>query len=217
MTASAASAAPADSLANQLLGLLAARAGRKGVVEGFLHEVAAELGTSPSQLSRTLNTLRTRGRIELVRRGHGHNPTQLRVLDARPLAPPAPRKATLPDRLLDHLARLASNGVVEQPLVDVARELGVRPPSISRALGRLVDDGLARVEQVGTRNRPTRIELHPDTDTDDPNAIRDVIGLRDRSGRESGTARLARDVAGLREEVAALRAEVAELRGRRKR
>jgi hypothetical protein len=58
---------------------------------------------------------------------------------------------------------------------------------VSRALGQLVDEGLARVDVVGTRSRPTRIEL-----------AQRANGHGDREH--------------LAEELAAARAEIASLR-----
>jgi predicted ArsR family transcriptional regulator len=107
-----------------------------------------------------------------------------------PLVPDAapPGRPALADRLLAHLSTLSSDGVVERPLVDVAKQLDVGAPSVSRALGRLVDDGLARIDRVGTRGRPTRIAL--------------VAPLDGNGGEEQR----------LREENRRLVAEVAQLR-----
>jgi len=166
--------------------------------EGFLNELGVELELSPTRVSRALKMLCDANRVEVVQRGHGRSPTRLRVLSTTPVSvPPArPTRPALADRLLEHLATLSSDGVVERPLVDVAKELDVGAPSVSRALGHLVEEGLARVDQVGTRGRPTRIALVPS-----PAA---VLGV--------GTGDLAPDeIVALREENEQLRRELARL------
>jgi DNA-binding transcriptional ArsR family regulator len=92
----------------------------------------------------------------------------LRIRARTPLAdrPTRLTRPALADRLLEHLGALSTEGVVERPLVEVAKALDVGAPSVSRALGRLVEEGLARVDQVGTRSRPTRIALVPSPDDD---------------------------------------------------
>lgn len=135
-----------------------------GAVVGFMHEIGADLGFSATRSSRALSTLVEAERVEIAQRGHGQHHTRIRIVDTSPLEPDEDGAAALADRLLHHLHALSDDGVVEQPLVDVARELDVGPPSVSRALGQLVDSGLARVDRVGTRSRPTRIELAPDDD-----------------------------------------------------
>jgi DNA-binding MarR family transcriptional regulator len=146
--------------ATALLALLDRRA-RDDEFEGFLHALGDELGHSPSWVSRNLRTLVAAGRIEIVSRGHGRHPSRVRVVSAQPLADESarPTRSALADRLLTHLHTLSDDGIVERPLVEVARQLRVGAPSVSRALGQLVDEGLARVDVVGTRSRPTRIEL----------------------------------------------------------
>lgn len=146
--------------ANALLALLARRA-CGDEYEGFLNELGGELGYSPSWVSRALKTLARAGRIEVESRGHGQHPSRVRVVSTEPLADESarPARSALADRLLTHLHTLSNDGVVERPLVEVARQLRVGAPSVSRALGQLVDEGLARVDVVGTRSRPTRIEL----------------------------------------------------------
>jgi DNA-binding MarR family transcriptional regulator len=170
------------------------------IYEGFLNELGVELELSPTRVSRALKALCDANRVEVVQRGHGRSPTRLRVLSTAPLSIPLarPTRPALADRLLEHLATLSSDGVVERPLVDVAKELDVGAPSVSRALGHLVEEGLARVDQVGTRGRPTRIALVPS-----PAAV-----------LEAGTdADVAPDeIVALREENEQLRREVARLR-----
>jgi predicted ArsR family transcriptional regulator len=114
------------------------------------------------------------------------------VLSSAPLASDGTRsgRPALADRLLQHLNGLSNDGMVEQPLVDVARDLDVGAPSVSRALGHLVDEGLARVDQVGTRGRPTRIALVEAGGKSD-----DLARLR------SENQRLAQEVARLRERL----------------
>jgi DNA-binding MarR family transcriptional regulator len=174
--------------ATALLALLDRRA-RDGEFEGFLNALGNELGHSPSWVSRNLRSLVAAGRIEIVSRGHGRNPSRVRVMSAQPLADESarPARSALADRLLTHLHTLSDDGVVERPLVEVARQLRVGAPSVSRALGQLVDEGLARVDVVGTRSRPTRIEL-----------AQRANGHGDREH--------------LAEELAAARAEIASLR-----
>jgi DNA-binding MarR family transcriptional regulator len=174
--------------ANALLALLARRA-RGGEYEGFLTDLGDELGHSPSWVSRALQRLVADDRVEIVSRGHGQHPSRVRVVSTEPLssASPRPARSALADRLLTHLHALSDDGVVERPLVEVARQLQVGAPSVSRALGQLVDEGLARVDVVGTRSRPTRIELAQGTN-----------GHGDRVHLE--------------EELAAARAEIAALR-----
>jgi len=151
--------------ANALLALFAKRA-RREVYEGFLSQLGAELGISPTRVSRAVRVLRDAQRIEVLQRGHGRHPSRLRVVSTLPLRldRTASNLPALADRLLEHLSSLSDDGFVERPLVDVAKQLDVGPPSVSRALGRLVDDGLARVDRVGTRGRPTRIALVPSLD-----------------------------------------------------
>lgn len=121
-------------------------------------------------------------RVEVLQRGHGHHPSRLRVTSTAPLipAPAAAGRPALADRLLAHLSTRSSDGVVERPLVDVAKQLEVGAPSVSRALGRLVDDGLARVDRVGTRGHPTRIALVAPLDVSDGE---DEPGLREQNRR----------------------------------
>jgi len=180
--------------ANALLELIA-REARRGRYEGFLNELGDELDHSPSWISRAIRTLADAGRVEVERRGHGQIPSRVRVVSADPLDDPIaqPARSALADRLLSHLHTLSDDGVVERPLVEVARQLRVGAPSVSRALGQLIDEGLARVEVVGTRSRPTRIEL----------ANADSNGERDRLEVELRDARA---------ELAALRAELRQLR-----
>ena len=190
------SAVPAAG-ANELLALLAGQA-RRGVYEGFLNDLGEELGHSPSWVSRAIRTLANEGRVDVERRGHGQTASRVRVLSTTPLddAVTRPSRSALADRLLTHLHTLSDDGVVERPLVEVARQLQVGAPSVSRALGQLVDEGLARVDVVGTRSRPTRIELASGNNG---------TGERDRLEAELRDARA---------EIAALRAE---LRGVRRR
>ncbi len=157
--------------ANALLTRLVADS-EDGQFTGFMNKVADDLGFSPTRVSRGLRLLADARRVEVVQRGHGRSPTHLRVLDSTPVEEnAATERRSLADRLLLHLGNLSDGGVVEYPLVDVARELDVGPPSVSRALGQLVDAGLARVER-GTRNRPTRIELVADPEDDADEAMR---------------------------------------------
>lgn len=151
--------------ANALLRLLVQRS-RGNRYEGLLHELGDDLGMSATRVSRALRVLENASRVEIVQRGRGHQPSVLRIRARTPLAdgPPRLTRPALADRLLEHLGALSTGGVVERPLVDVARALDVGAPSVSRALGRLVEEGLARVDQVGTRNRPTRIALVPTPD-----------------------------------------------------
>lgn len=172
----------ASDAANALLALLAKRA-KRAVYEGFLSELGAELGISPTRVSRAVRALRDAQRIEVLQRGHGRHPSRLRVMSTLPLVPEraASYRPALADRLLEHLSSLSNDGYVERPLVDVAKQLDVGAPSVSRALGRLVDDGLARVDRVGTRGRPTRIALvAPLHGTDD-----EMRQLRDENHRLS--------------------------------
>jgi len=181
--------APHAGAANRLLAQLVERSradrdsGASPVYEGFLNELGSELDLSPTRVSRALKVLCAADRIEVLRRGHGRSPTRLRVLSSAPVsAPPArPSRPALADRLLEHLATLSSDGVVERPLVDVAKELEVGAPSVSRALGHLVEEGLARVDQVGTRGRPTRIALGPSPSTEA--AGDEVAALREENER----------------------------------
>jgi DNA-binding MarR family transcriptional regulator len=183
--------------ANELLALLARRA-RDREYEGFLSELGDELGHSPSWVSRALKRLVAADRVEIMSRGHGEHPSRVRVVSTEPLTPASsrPARSALADRLLAHLHALSDDGVVERPLVEVARQLQVGAPSVSRALGRLVDEGLARVDVVGTRSRPTRIEL-----------ARGTNGHGDR-------ARLEAELRAAQAEIAALRAELRATRAR---
>lgn len=195
--------APSDP-ANRLLAAIVANA-RRGRYEGFLSQLGAEHGLSPTRVSRALKVLCEHQRVAVLQRGHGRSPTQLQVLSREPVPEPRARTArpALADRLLAHLAALSSDGVVERPLVDVAKELEVGPPSVSRALGQLVEEGRARVDRVGTRGRPTRIAL-VEPDQDGTGRSR---GRRSRSARE-----LREEVEALRAENERLAAEVARLR-----
>jgi DNA-binding transcriptional ArsR family regulator len=188
------SSPPALASANSLLAGLVRRS-QRDVFEGFLHELGAELEMSPTRVSRALRTLRDAGRVDIERRGHGTRPTRARIRSRSPLPDSASRgpAVAFADRLLEHLHTLSDGGIVERPLVEVARELDVGAPSVSRALGRLVEEGHARVDQVGTRARPTRIAL---TGAD--------------RGSEGGALRA--ENARLRAENARLRAENARLR-----
>lgn len=152
--------APALASANALLSGLAVRADG-GVFEGFLHEVGADLGMSPTRVSRALRILCEARRIDIERRGHGTRPTRVRIRSRTELDATGASGSgvALADRLLEHLHGLSDGGIVERPLVEVARALEVGAPSVSRALGRLIEDGHARVDRVGTRARPTRIAL----------------------------------------------------------
>lgn len=190
--------------ANRLLAQLVARShaddGSGAIYEGFLNELGVALELSPTRVSRALKVLCDADRVEVVQRGHGRSPTRLRIRSSIPLsAPPArPSRPALADRLLEHLATLSSDGVVERPLVDVAKELDVGAPSVSRALGHLVGEGLARVDQVGTRGRPTRIALAPPPGSV-PEGGADGVAPPD-------------EIVALREENERLRREVARLR-----
>ncbi len=180
----------ASDTANALLALLTKRATR-GLYEGFLSQIGAELGISSTRVSRALRVLRDAQRVEVLQRGHGRHPSRLKVVSSVPLAPEraASHRPALADRLLEHLSSLSNDGYVERPLVDVAKQLDVGAPSVSRALGRLVDDGLARVDRVGTRGRPTRIALVAPLDGTGDDEIQQ---LRDENHR------LAAEVARLR-------------------
>ena len=196
--------APADP-ANRLLAAIVEHA-TAGRYEGFLSQLGAEHGLSPTRVSRALKVLCEQQRVAVLQRGHGRSPTQLQVLSSEPVTEPRARttRPALADRLLAHLAALSSDGVVERPLVDVAKELAVGPPSVSRALGQLVEEGRARVDRVGTRGRPTRIAL---VEPDQQHA-----GSR-RGGRSARSTReLRAEVARLRAENERLAAEVARLR-----
>jgi DNA-binding transcriptional ArsR family regulator len=129
---------------------------------------------SPTRVSRALRTLRDARRVDIERRGHGTRPTRVRIRSRSPLAAPAPSgpAVAFADRLLEHLHELSDGGIVERPLVEVARELDVGAPSVSRALGRLVEEGHARVDQVGTRGRPTRIALTTADERSERDALR---------------------------------------------
>jgi DNA-binding MarR family transcriptional regulator len=189
--------------ANALLALLVRHA-RQGHYEGFLSELGGELGYSPSWVSRAIGTLVDAGRVEIEVRGHGQNPSRVRIVSTEPLddAGERPGRSALADRLLAHLDTLSDDGVVERPLVEVARQLRVGAPSVSRALGQLVDEGLARVDVVGTRSRPTRIELAPADN-----------GGGHRSGTGTGEQdRLEAELREARAEIAALRAELRSAR-----
>lgn len=173
--------------ANALLDRLI-EAADDGAVVGFMHEIGADLGYSATRSSRALSVLVEAGRVEIAQRGHGLHRTRIRIVDTSPLEPAEDGTAPLADRLLHHLHGLSDDGVVEQPLVDVARELDVGPPSVSRALSQLVDSGLARVDRVGTRSRPTRIELAPDN-SDEGDILREIT--RYEEALEQARARLA--------------------------
>ncbi|MEZ5169956.1 MAG: hypothetical protein R3A49_04330 [Acidimicrobiia bacterium] len=155
--------APRPSLesANALLTCLT-DAAEGGAFVGFMHEIGSELDFSPTRVSRALRILVDAGRVEVAQRGHGRHPTRIDIIDTTPVEPADDAVAPLAERLLEHLHGLSEGGVVEQPLVEVARDLDVGAPSVSRALGQLVDSGRARVDRVGTRSHPTRIELAPD-------------------------------------------------------
>lgn len=154
---------PSVDSANALLASLA-DASDEGAFVGFMHEIGSELGFSPTRVSRALSILVEAGRVDVLQRGHGHHPSRIDVLDSAPVETADDAAAPLADRLLEHLHGLSDDGVVEQPLAEVARDLEVGPPSVSRALGKLVDAGRARVDRVGTRSHPTRIELALDGD-----------------------------------------------------
>ncbi len=188
---------PSPNSASAVLELIVHHA-HEGTYEGFLHQLGAELGLSPTQVSRAVRALRDADRIEVLQRGHGAHPSRLRVLSPEPLSSERERavRPALADRLLVHLNDLSSGGVVEHPLVEVARELDVGAPSVSRALGRLVDAGLARVDRVGTRGRPTRIALvEAGDDHGDDHGSDDLAQLRAENDR------LLREVARLRERL----------------
>lgn len=157
--------------ANALLAHLVA-ASEAGRFTGFMNRVATDLGFSATRVSRALQLLCDARSVEVLQRGHGRSPTRLRILDPTPIEDrDRSARRSLADRLLLHLRDLSDGGVVEYPLVDVARELDVGPPSVSRALGQLVDAGLARVDR-GTRSRPTRIELVAAREDDSDEATR---------------------------------------------
>ncbi len=187
---------PSPNSASAVLELIVHHA-HEGIYEGFFHQLGADLGLSPTQVSRAVRALRDAERIEVLRRGHGAHPSRLRVLSREPLSTERERavRPALADRLLVHLNDLSRGGVVEHPLVEVARELDVGAPSVSRALGRLVDAGLARVDRVGTRGRPTRIALVEAADAhgdggdelvqlraENDRLLREVVRLRERLG-----------------------------------
>ncbi len=194
--------------ANALLTLLARRS-RGGVYEGFLSRLGAELDLSPTRVSRAVRALEAAGRVEVLQRGHGRHPSRLRVVRVAPLTgdPGArPARPALADRLLEHLGTLSSGGFVERPLVEVAKELDVGAPSVSRALGRLVEEGRARVDQVGTRSRPTRIALVPVTgdggiDGEGEDGVEGDDGSAELAVLRAENQRLAAEVARLRAQL----------------
>jgi DNA-binding MarR family transcriptional regulator len=209
--AEAAANLAATSAANDLLAELARRAGRSRRYEGYLNEVGRSLRLSPAQVSRAMRVLCAQDRVEVLRRGRGQHPTLVEIHDRQPVyGPTRAGPAPLTDRLLAHLQRLSDGGVVEQHLVDVARDLGVGAPSVSRALGKLSEAGLARVDRAGTRNRPTRIELY-DGHADPPTKLLGRLRRLEASSSSQEVARLRRQLAAARAEIADLRAQLTRL------